>query len=157
MELLLAIGLMGLIMGMAFPHFGNVRSTFFSTEADRGLANSVRTARISAIRGRTTVALTVPYGRGNLLQERQLPRQDWPWEENDRLTVHGIDWDSVWEAPVIRTFESSGTIELKSAERGIVFFANGTSTGGEIIVTDEAGSLVSHFLVDPHTSELFTQ
>ncbi|MBU8869870.1 MAG: GspH/FimT family pseudopilin [Gemmatimonadales bacterium] len=156
-ELLLAIGLMGLIMGMAFPRFGTTRSSYFSAETDRGLANSVRQARISAIRGRTTVVLTVPSGNDNLLQERQLPRKEWPREVSDRLGVEGIDLASVWEAPVIRTYIVAGSIQLESPQRGIVFFPNGTSTGGRIIVTDEDGVRVSNFLVDPYTSELYFQ
>lgn len=156
-ELLLAIGLMGLILGLAMPRFGAVQSSFFSAEADRGLSNSVRAARMAAIRGRTTVALTVAYDSDNRLEERRLPLKEWPREESDHLAVEERDWSAVWEAPVVRSLVVKGSLELESSEPGIVFFPNGTSTGGRIIVTDVEEGSVSHFLVDPHTSELYFQ
>ena len=86
-----------------------------------------------------------------------MPRRDWPTEETDHLVVEPLDWSSIWEAPVIRTFEVTGVIELDCEGRGIVFFPNGSSTGGRIIVSDQDGIPISEYLVDPHTSELFTQ
>ena len=103
------------------------------------------------------MALTVAYNSDNCLEERRLPLQDWPREESDHLAVEERDWSAVWEAPVVRSFVVKGALALESSEPGIVFFPNGTSTGGRIIVTDEEEGRISYFLVDPNTSELYSQ
>ena len=157
MELLLAIGVMGLMLGMIMPRVGSVRSSYFATEASVGLATSVREARIAAIRGRTVVAIALAPGSRDRLERRQLPPRSWGDEGSLGRAAGGSDWRDIWAAPVVRHDDVSGHLEVVSPGPGIVFFPNGTSTGGEILVRDENGRLMHHFLVDPLTSALFTQ
>ena len=157
LELLLAISLMGLILGMAVPRFSAVRTQYFAEESERGLVNSVRSARVSAIRWRTPVALTVAGDNGSRLEERRLPPRSWSEAEPEGCFRKVADWETVWDAPIARTYAAGGAIELQALEEGIVFFPNGTSTGGRITVTDVDGKVVSMLMIDPHTSEVLTK
>ena len=157
LELLLAIGLMGLMMGLTLPNIGAVKNAYFATEEAKSIANSIRSARVDAISHRTTVALTTTPGSRNLLEERRLSVQSWYAGDSAGLASEDRGWGGIWEAPVVRSTEVSGGLRLESSEPGILFFANGSSTGGEIMIHDEDGRLQHHFFIDPSTGELFRQ
>ena len=157
LELLLAIGLMGLMMGLTLPNVGAVKKAYFATEEAKGVANSIRSARVDAISRRTTVALTITPERRNLLEERRLSVQSWYGGDSAGLAAGDRDWRGIWEAPVVRSTEVSGHLRLESSEPGILFFANGSSTGGEVMIHDDEGRLQHHFLIDSSTGELYVQ
>lgn len=157
LELLLAITLMGLMLGMALPRVGGVRSAYFATESAKSLANSIRAARITAVKYRTTVALMAVPGRRDLLEERRFSVRPWGGQDPAGLAFQFEESGTVWDAPVVRDHELAGDLELVSSGDGILFFPNGTSSGGEILVRDEDGKIQTHFLVDALTGELFTQ
>ena len=157
LELLLAIGLMGLMMGLTLPNVGAVKKAYFATEEAKGLANSIRSARIHAISSRATVALTTTPERRNLLEVRRLSVQSWHAGDSAGLASGDRGWRGIWEAPVVRRTEVSGHLQLESPEPGILFFANGSSTGGEVMIHDDEGRLKHHFLIDSSTGELYVQ
>lgn len=157
LELLLAIGLMGLMLGLTLPNVGAVKEAYFATEEAKAVANSIRAARVDAISKRTTVALTITPDSWNLLEERRLSVQSWHTGDSAGLASGDRDWNGIWEAPVVRGTEVSGHLLLESPEPGILFFPNGSSTGGEIMLHDEEGQLERHFLIDSSTGELFVQ
>jgi len=157
LELLLAIGLMGLMLGLTLPNVGAVKQAYFATEEAKGVANSIREARIDAISNRTTVALTISPNSPNHLEERRLSVQSWYAGDSAGLASEDRGWNGIWEAPVVRSTEVLGHLLLESSEPGILFFANGSSTGGEIMLHDEEGRLMRHFLINPSTGELFVQ
>lgn len=157
LELLLAIGLMGLMLGLTLPNVGAVKQAYFATEEAKGVANSIRAARIDAISSRATVALTITPDSWNQLEERRLPVQSWYAGDSAGLASEDRGWGGIWEAPVVRRTEVAGHLLLKSPVSGILFFANGSSTGGEIILHDDEGLPKRQFLIDPSTGELFVQ
>lgn len=157
LELLLAISLMGLMLGLSLPRVGAVKNAYFATEEAKAVANSVRSARGTAIACRTTVALTADSDLENALDEHRLEPGSWHAGDSAGLAAGGQDWQSVWEAPVARTTAVSGRVRVESGEPGILFFANGTSSGGEIVIEDEDGRVQHHFRVEPSTGELYGQ
>ncbi len=157
LELLLAIGLMGLMLGLTLPNVGAVKQAYFATEEAKAVANTIRLSRVDAISNRTTVALTIAPDTRNHLDERRLPVQSWYAGDSAGLASEDRGWNGVWEAPVVRSTEVLGHLLLESPEAGILFFANGSSTGGEIMLHDEDGQLKRHFLIDSSTGELFVQ
>ena len=157
LELLLAIGLMGLMLGLTLPNVGAVKQAYFATEEAKAVANTIRSARVEAISNRTTVALTITPDTRNHLEERRLPVQSWYAGDSAGLASEDRGWSGIWEAPVVRSTEVSGHLLLESPESGILFFANGSSTGGEIMLHDQDGELKRHFLIDSSTGELFVQ
>ena len=157
LELLLAITLMGLMLGLALPRVGGVRTAYSATESAKSLANSIRAARITAVKTRTTVALMAVPGRRDLLEERRFSVRPWGGQDPAGLTFQFEESGVVWDAPVARDHQLAGELELVSPGSGILFFPNGTSSGGEILIRDENGKLQTHFLVDALTGELFTQ
>ena len=157
LELLLAIGLMGLMLGLTLSNVGAVKKAYFATEEAKAVANSIREARVDAISNRTTVALTITPDSRNLLEKRRLSVQSWHAGDSAGLASGNKGWSGIWEAPVLRSTEVVGHLLLESSEPGILFFANGSSTGGEIMLHDEEGRLQRHFLIDSSTGELFVQ
>lgn len=157
LELLLAIGLMGLMLGLTLPRISAVKTAYFATEEAGSLANAIRGARISAIAGRTTVALTISPDKMNVLEERRLPVQSWHAGDSAGLASGERDWRGIREAPVVRRTEVTGWLNLEYPVTGILFFANGSSSGGEITIKDESGDQQHHFLIDSATGELFVQ
>lgn len=157
LELLLAIGLMGLMLGLSLPRVGAVKKAYFATEEARAVANSIRSAQDSAIARRTTVAVTTNPDLGNSLEVRRLEVQSWYAGDSAGLASGGRDWQAIWDSPVVRNTLVSGNLRLEANEPGILFFANGTSTGGEILIEDEDGRVQHHFRVEPSTGELYGQ
>ena len=157
LELLLAIGLMGLMLGLSLPRIGAVKSAYFATEEAKEVANTIRAARVDAITNRTTVCLMTTSEHQNILEGRRLTIQSWYAGDSAGLAVENRGWRDIWEAPLVCRSEVSGHLELESPEIGILFFANGTSTGGEIMIHDDDGHLQHHFHVLPATGDLFIQ
>lgn len=157
LELLLAIGLMGLMLGLTLPRIGAVKTAYFATEEAGSLANAIRGARVSAITGRTTVALTISPGNVNILEERRLPVQSWHAGDSAGLASGDRDWRGIRDAPVVRRTEVTGRLRLDFPVTGILFFANGSSSGGELTIEDRDGGTQHHFLVDSATGELYVQ
>ena len=157
LELLLAITLMGLMLGLALPRVGGVRSAYLATESAKSLANTVRTAHIVAVKNRTTVALTVVPGRKEILEERRFSVRPWEGQDPAGLTFQLEEDGVVWDAPVVREHHVVGDLELIGCQGGILFYPNGKSSGGEILVRNEDGKVQNHFLVDPLTSGIFAQ
>ena len=157
LELLLAIGLMGLMLGLTLPNVGAVKQAYFATEEAKAVANTIRSARVDAISNRTTVALTITPDTRNHLEERRLPVQSWYGGDSAGLASEDRGWSGIWEAPVVRSTEVSGHLLFKSPESGILFFANGSSTGGDIMLHDKDGELKRPFLIDSSTGDLVVQ
>jgi len=157
LELLLAIGAMSLLLGLNLPRIGAVKKAYFASEEAKEVVNFVRAARLDAIVNRTTVGLAIATGDRNHLEERRLPSQSWYDEESSGFATENRDWRGIWETAVTRSIEVSGRLRLESIHPGILFFANGSSSGGEIMIHDEDGSLRHHFLIDAVTGELFIQ
>ena len=157
LELLLAIGLMGLMLGLTLPRVGAVKKAYFATEEARAVANSIRSAQDSAIARRTTVALTINPDFENSLEVRRLQAQSWHAGDSAGLASGGRGWQAIREAPVVRSTVIAGRLRLESGKQGILFFANGTSTGGEIMIEDEDGRVQHHFRIEPSTGELYGQ
>ena len=155
--LLLAIGLMGLMLGLTLPRVGAVKKAYFATEEARAVANSIRSAQESAISSRTTVALTIRPDLENSLEERRLEIRSWHAGDSAGLASGSRSREAIWEAPVVRRTAVAGRLRLESGEPGILFFANGTSTGGDILVEDEDGRVQHHFRIEPSTGELYGQ
>lgn len=156
-ELLLAITLMGLVVGLAVPRIGAVRSTYFAAESAKTVANALRSARIGAIRDRTTVALVPAQDGGNVLEDRRLPRSPWGAEGPVRQGADQPAEQAVWSAPVVRTIALTGEFEIHGPGEGILFYPDGSSSGGQIIVRGQDGSEQHHFLIESLTGEVFIQ
>ncbi len=157
LELLLAISLMGLMLGLSLPRIGAVKTAFLATEETEQLANAVRQARIEAISGRTTIALTTTADNPNCLLKRCDTRGDWQVAGTSAVASQGRSWHTIWDAPIIGRTTVSGHLRLESPVSGILFFADGTSTGGDILVYDTDGQRQHHLLVTATTGELFVQ
>jgi Tfp pilus assembly protein FimT len=155
-ELLMAITLMGLVVGIAVPRIGAVRDTYFAAESAKSVASALRTARIGAIRERTTVILAPRQGDDSVLEERRLPSRSWARSDVAGLDL-GTDPTAVWDAKVVRLVPLSGKFELSVPGEGILFFADGSSSGGEITVHAENGEVQHRFHVDALTGEVFIQ
>ena len=157
LELLLAMALMGLMLGLTLPRIGAVKMAYFATEEARRVANAIRAARAGAITCRTTVALTISPDKVNVLEERRLSVQSWHAGDSAGLASGRRDWRGIREAPVVRRTEVTGRLRLEFPVTGILFFANGSSSGGEIIMRDGNDDTQHHFMVDSTTGELFVQ
>ena len=116
-------------------------------------------ARIAAVNGRTTVALTPAADGGDYLEERRLETRSWGEADAFGTADRLEDWREVWEAPVVRRHGLPGRLELHGQESGIVFFANGTCSGGRITVRDDDNheTRVRSFVIDPAGCGLFAQ
>lgn len=156
-ELLLAITLMGLVVGLAVPRIGAVRSTYFAVESAKSVASALRAARIGAIRDRTTVALLPAFDGSNALEDRRLPKQPWAADDPVRLAAAQPTEPAIWGAPVVRTIAMAGAFEIIAPGGGILFFPDGSSSGGKIIVRGEDGREQHQFLIDSLTGEIFIQ
>ena len=148
---------MGLMLGLTLPRIGAVKTAYFATEEAGSVANAIRGARVGAITGRTTVALTISPGEANVLEERRLAVQSWHAGDSAGLASGHKDWRGIREAPVVRRTEITGRLHLEFPVTGILFFANGSSSGGEITIRDGNDDTQHHFLVDSATGELFVQ
>lgn len=157
LELLLAVSLLGVLLGLAFPRIGAVRDSFLAEESERALVNTVREARIAAIRQRTTVAVMIGETESDRLVVRRLEPAPWPDLELGPLAVDADDWSTVWEAPVVRSWQGEGRLELFADAPGIAFFADGRSSGGRIALRDEDGTVAFRLQVEPRTGEVFTR
>lgn len=157
LELLLAISLLGVVLGLAFPRIGAVRDSFLASESERALVNTVRSARLTAVRERTTVAVMVGEADAGRLVVRKLDPVPWPDLELGPLAVEGMDWSGVWEAPVFRSWAGEGRLELSADGPGIAFFAGGMSTGGRIALRDQDGGETFRLQVESGTGEVFTR
>jgi len=157
LELLLAIGLMGLMLSLSLPRLGAVRGSFFTNEETRNVANAIRSARLMAIADRTTVCLAVSRGDDSLLEERRLPSQSWLDIGVGGAAMPQRGLTGVWDAPVARSTPVDGRFLMSSEADGILFFANGTSSGGEILIQETDGRPRHRLVIVPATGELLVQ
>jgi prepilin-type N-terminal cleavage/methylation domain-containing protein len=156
-ELLLVISVMGLALGLSLPRVGAVREAYFATEEVREVAGFLRAAKHDAVANRTTVGLAAAVDAANVLEQRRLPACSWRTDEAAHPRMEFRDRGEVWDADVVRRTEVAGRVRLISDGPGILFFANGTSTGGEIMIFAEDGGLQCHFRIDPGTGEFIAQ
>jgi prepilin-type N-terminal cleavage/methylation domain-containing protein len=156
-ELLMAITLMGLVVGLAVPRIGAVRSTYFAAESAKSVANALRSARIGAIRDRTTVALVPVPGDASALEDRRLAARSWSESDAAWLTGRWLQDDVIWDGAPVRVIHLNGQVEIDAPGQGILFYADGSSTGGDIVVRDEDYQVQHHFRVDALTGEIFVQ
>jgi len=157
LELLLAVGLMGLMLSLSLPRIGAVKGAFFATEETRNLANAIRSARLAAIEERTTVCLTVAHGDAGRLEERRLPARSWLDIGLGGAAMPARGLTGVWDAPVARSTAVDGRLQFESDPEGLLFFANGTSSGGEILIREPDGHPRHRLVVVPSTGELLVQ
>lgn len=157
LELLLAIGLMGLLLGLTLPRVGAVKESYFAAEETQAVANFLRSAQDAAISRRTTAAVTIGSDERNILEERQLEVRSWHAGDSAGLVADSRDWQEIWEAPVARRTRISGRLRLEGTDQGILFFANGSSTGGEVLIEDEEGRTRCRFHIEASTGEVYVQ
>lgn len=157
LELLLAISLMGLMLGLSLPRIGAVKTSYFAIEETENLINAIRTARIEAVNARTAVALTTDTDNPGRLDKRRLAIGSWQAAETTVQTARPGSWQAIWDAPIIGSTIVSGRLQLQAPAAGILFFADGSSTGGEIVICAEDGSPRHHILVVAATGETFVQ
>lgn len=153
----MAITLMGLVVGLAVPRIGAVRGTYFAAESAKTVANALRSARIGAMRDRTTVALLPAPGDPTVLEDRRLPARSWAESDAAWLAVQWRQDDVIWDGQLVRKIQLTGQVEVTAPGQAILFYADGSSTGGEIVVRDEDYQVQHHFRVDATTGEIFVQ
>lgn len=156
-ELLLTIGLMGLMLGLSLPRISAVKDSYFAAEEAKEIANTIRAARMDAITNRTTVGLVISSDGNNVLERRRVQVKSWQASAVPGLATENQGWSEIWDAPPIHRTKVSGHMVMDSPKQGILFFANGSSTGGEIATHDESGILQHHFRILPTTGELLVQ
>lgn len=157
LELLLAIGLMGLMLGLALPRVGAVKKTYFAAEETRTVANFLRSAQDDAIARRTPVALAVGFDAENLLEQRQLEIRSWYAGDSAHLMSGTRGWQGIEEEPVARRTRVSGRLYLEAGAEQIVFFPNGSSTGGDVLLEDDKGRVRNRFHIEASTGEVYVE
>lgn len=156
-ELLLVIGVMSLALGLSLPRIGAVRTSFFAAEEAREVAGFIRAARHDAVANRTTVGLTASLDAVNTLEQRRLTVRSWRTGDSGRPEAEDTGHGDIWDADIVRRATVSGRVQLVTEGPGILFYANGTSSGGEVMILAEDGSLQRHFRIDPGTGEFISQ
>jgi len=151
------ISVMGLALGLSLPRVGAVREGFFAAEEAREVAGFLRAARRDAVANRATVGLAAAVDAPGVLEQCRLPVRSWRTDEAAHPRMEFRARGEVWNADVVRRAEVAGRVRLICDGPGILFFANGTSTGGEILIFAEDGGLQCHFRIDPGTGEFIAQ
>jgi prepilin-type N-terminal cleavage/methylation domain-containing protein len=157
LELMLVMAVMSLALGLGLPRIGAVRTAYLAGEEAREVAAFVRAARMDAVASRTTVGLTNAPSRADALEQRRLPVQAWTTTEAAAPVTEARDHLGIWDAAVVHRVTVSGAIRLETDGQGILFFANGSSSGGEILLYTPDGRLRHHFRVDPATGAIVAQ
>lgn len=144
------------MLSMSLPRISAVKDSYFATEEAKEVANAIRAARIDAINNRTTVGLVVISDLRNVLEIRRLPIQSW-----DKWNIPGLasnqDMGAMGDASLIQRTKVSGHLVIVAPDQEILFFANGSSTGGGIATHDEEGNLLHSFSILASTGELLVQ
>lgn len=123
LELLLAIGLLGLVLGMSLPRVAAVRDGFRHGEDVRAVAVFLRTARDLAVTSRTTTAVSIAGDDPRSIE----------------LRYHGGPGTRTTE--VLRRVTIADRIEFVGERDAILFFADARSAGGELVIRDDSGSV----------------
>ncbi len=156
-ELLLVVCVMSLALGLSLPRIGAVKADYLAAEEARGVEGLIRAARADAVALRTTVGVAVAEGAAGVLELRRMPGRTWNVDEAALPTAEGVGGPEVWSAEVVRTAEVGGRLRVVADGRGILFFANGASTGGVVMVLDEDGGMRRRFRIDAETGGLTAQ
>ena len=157
LELLLALGVVSLALALALPRVGAVRAAYLAAEEAREVAGFVRAARLDAIANRTLVGLAMASDRDDVLEHRRVQVRSWWTAEDSRPAMTPRDDQDIWSGSLVRVASFSGTLRMECAGQGILFFANGSSTGGQISLNDADGRPRHRFRIDPATGEVFAQ
>lgn len=155
LELLLAIGVMGLVLGLGLPRLGAVKESFLAVEEAREVAALVRTARLDAVANRAAVTVAVAADGGALELRRARPGT-WTVGGDQAVAADG-DPQEPWQGAALRRVAVSGRLDLVTPGPGILFHANGTSSGGELLLCGGDGRLRHRILVDAGTGQVHVQ
>jgi general secretion pathway protein H len=116
-ELLVVLAIMGLLIGLALPAFDRALPGAETRAEARELAALLREARSHAIRDDATVSVTLDIGDRSLIApggRHRVPK---------RLGLRLL----------------TGTTEVSRGEARILFYGDGTSTGGRLRLLDDGG------------------
>ncbi len=150
------ISVMSLVLGLGLPRISAVRTAFLVDEQARELAAFVRAARLDAVTNRTTTAVT-PAGSG-VLELQRVEAGTWRVEPDTTPQPAASLPAALDGAAVVRRIRLDGAvgIEAKGAA-GIVFRADGSSGGGEIVLRAAEGGPVHRLRVDAATGAVMIQ
>jgi general secretion pathway protein H len=116
-ELLVVLAIMGVLIGLALPAFDRALTGTQTRHQAREVAALLREARSHAIRDDATVAVTLDIGDRSLIAPGGRHRV--PKRVGLRLLT--------------------GTTEVSRGEARILFYGDGTSTGGRLRLFDDRG------------------
>jgi prepilin-type N-terminal cleavage/methylation domain-containing protein len=157
LELLLAISVMGVILGLGLPRLEAVRDSYLSTEQARQVAGFLRAARLDAVACRTTVAVTMEVGADDVLELRRLEDGRWPAQDEHQAGLDAAGDPNIWIAPVVRRIRVDGALRLQADGTAILFHANGRSGGGVVSLAGPGDGRGYDYLVEPSTGEIHMQ
>ena len=153
LELLLAVSILGLALGLGLPRVEAVREGFLRTEELRAVEGLLRAARASAIEHRATVTVAVAADDDRTLVRRRGPGVSWSGPStthSDRMVPPSRD-------AVVRRRRGRARLEIHAPDGVLRFHADGSSSGGEIRLRGDGGRPIGDIGVDPATAALVTR
>lgn len=156
LELLLALTLLGIVLALTIPRVGAIRADYLRQETAREFESFIQITRMSAVRNRAVTVLTLSEDKKGL-EVRQDENFGWDHDEYGIPVERQFTQEYILTIPVQERFSISGTIDLEIGNLGLIFFPGGPSSGGSIILNDEAGNSFYRCYIDPTTSQVFSQ
>ena len=144
LELLLAITLVGLVLSMSLPRIEAVRDGLRDDEDARAVAVLLSTARDLAISTGTTSAVSIAPADPRTLELR-IGEQVAPLGEAPVPSAFLPDGEGTED--VVRRVRVRGRIELLADRDRILFFSDGRSAGGDLLLRGAAQRVQHRFRV----------
>lgn len=153
LELLLVMAVMGVVLGLGLVRIDAVKASYFAAEEASMVCGLLRAARLDAVATRATVLVGTNPEAPQVLEQRRLPVRSWS-AEADAMPVAA---PRAWDGPVIRSARVAGRLRLEADGPGILFFASGASSGGELAIEADDGRVLHRLRVDAATGEVVVQ